>query len=145
MDVHCSWELKKKFFYSHFLLKYYLFVFFFLLFSFSLSFRTLNSHLSLSTLSALSQLPLTIASLPPRCQPTPPAHAADPCRRSTLPTHLALTWFFFFFSPAVGCGVVVVVVVWVDRRRWVTGFVGISGLWLGSSASVGGLGGFRGG
>ncbi|KAK7814686.1 hypothetical protein CFP56_002714 [Quercus suber] len=41
--------------------------------------------------------------------------------------------------------VVVVVVVWVDRRRWVAGFVGISELWLGSSASVGGSGGFRGG
>ena len=40
---------------------------------------------------------------------------------------------------------VVVVIVWVDQHRWVAEFVGISGLWLGSSASVGGLGGFRGG
>ena len=50
---------------------------------------------------------------------------------------------------------VVVVVVWVDQRQWMAAFVGISGLWLGfvsisglwlgSSASVGGLRGFRGG
>ena len=35
--------------------------------------------------------------------------------------------FLFFFFPAVGYGVVVVVVVWVDRRRWVAGFIDISG------------------
>ena len=29
-----------------------------------------------------------------------------------------------------GCGVVVVVV-WVDRRQWVAGFVDINGLWCG--------------
>ena len=94
----------------------------------------------------------------------PPIHAADvvadprrkPRRRSTPQTPAsihpanpfrALLGFFFFFSPlwAVGCGVVVVVVVWVDRRWWVAGFVGISGLWLGSSASVGGSSGYRGG
>ena len=45
----------------------------------------------------------------------------------------------------MGCGVMVVVVVWVDWRRWVAEFVGISGLWLGSSTSMGGSGGFRGG
>ena len=36
----------------------------------------------------------------------------------------------------MGCGVVVVVVVWVDWRRSVARFVDISGLRLGSSASV---------
>ena len=74
-----------------------------------------------------------------RCQPTPTLQTPPP-------THLALTcWGSLSLSlslSAVGCGVVVVVVVWVDRHRWVAGFVGISGLWLGSSVSVGGLGGF---
>ena len=49
-------------------------------------------------------------------------------RRSTL--------FVFFFFPAVGYGVVVVVVVWVDWRWSVARFIDISGLRLGSSASV---------
>ena len=43
----------------------------------------------------------------------------------------------------MGCGVVVVV--WVDQHQWMVGFVGISGLWQGSSASVGGSSGFCGG
>ena len=134
MDVHYNWKLKNKInFYSHFLLKYYLFVFPFPI-------RTLNSQLSLSTLSALSQLPLTATSPPPRCWPTPPTHAANPRRQPISPL-----LFFFFFFPVVGYGMVVVVVVWANQRPWVARFVGISGLWLGSLASVGGLGGFRGG
>ena len=80
------------------------FIFFFFLF--------LNRS-ELSTLTSLSQLSLNfLSSLPAH------PHAVNSCHRLTPPTHLA------FFLP-VGCDVVVVVVVRVDWRWWVVGFVNV--------------------
>ena len=43
--------------------------------------------------------------------------------------HFLFFFVLFFFSLlwAIGYGVMVVVVVWVDRRQWVAGFIDISG------------------
>ena len=84
-------------------------------------------------------LPLSLNFLSPL--PAHP-HAADPAANPSRPYLLGFSLSLSLSLSAVGCGVVVVVVVWVDRHRWVAGFVGIGGLWLGSSVSVGGLGGF---
>ena len=65
--------------------------------------------------------------LPTHATDTPQIPAVDPLRQPILPLLGCFFSFFFFFFPAVGCGVVVVVVVWVDRRRWVAGFIDISG------------------
>ena len=72
-------------------------------------------------------------------------HAIGSCRRHRRQPISPLLGFFFFFPPAVSYGgggvvvgvVLVLVLVWVDQRRWVAEFVNISGLWLGSSALVG--------
>ena len=48
-----------------------------------------------------------------------------------------------FFFPTMGCGVVVVVVVWVDQRRWVARLW--VGLWVDQCVRGGGSGGFCGG
>ena len=107
------------------------------IFSFFL-FLSLASLLSSFFLLIFFSLP-HLYSLLHRCQSTPtlPTHSTGTPQTPAANPFRPYLIAFFFFPLVVGCGVVVVVVVWVDRRQWVAGFIGG---WLGGWA----MGGFVG-
>ena len=112
IDVHCSWELKKK---SNFLFQLGITYFFF--HSFITPCLSPSFILISSSEAQVSQAHSIYCHRPDHRQR----------RRIVAARPIDTFCFCFLFFPAVGCGLVVVVVVWVDRRRWVASFVNING------------------
>ena len=143
MAMHCSWKLNwQLIFYSHLLLKYYLFLSCFSISLYSTQFSSDQTLNFLSTLtSAKIHHPLTTASPPPKLnyhpffllssstphRPTPLPHAANLsclCHRPSVGCGVVglvarcLAWLVFFFL-FVCCGLLLLLLWWWWWWLWV--------------------------